>query len=123
MNNHQVYIILTHTKVPKHPTQMAGRKTTDADWEIKESIRLATYLKTKDYQMATLIADFTNQKIISSSTNIKDYDTFYNQLVINYPDKLKQLESAFKIYGTSESDIVDVESSTVVTDTVGTTNI
>lgn len=89
-----IYLMAYYTAQPVHKgsTHFKGYMKDDANVHYNEQVIVARKIKDRDYQMAGVILDVMNRKVIKCSKQpAADYDGLWKYYTTNYADYLKPL--------------------------------
>lgn len=99
MKKEKVFIVISHKNVLKKNSRgnSGGPKpTTQADWEIVETVEFVNALRDKHITMSKASADYINRKVLSGQhLGMTDYDVFEAYVRSKYPKQMAQLDAAY----------------------------
>ena len=87
MNKKRVYLIARYTQVLKDPKQ---KDRSNEAFQKNESVRLATSVKNKDYQEASVILDIGEQKVLKNRFSERSFEDLFKYYALHYGDYMNR---------------------------------
>jgi len=116
MSKEKVFIIASHKQAPS--------KSEKGKWDVTEVVEFVNKVKTKNYQCASIIADYLNREIIKGkSIGVDSYEKFEEYVRKKYPEQMKFLDQAYREEQIKEETLeqvsIDENSPEVIADEFG----